>query len=85
MKISGEAPAQTMHVTLLSVTDIGSTVPSYPHASLCLSVLAVPVELFTLFLYMPFMLLFSDIRQGIFYSVLLCFWILFAGEHLMVS
>ena len=46
---------------------------------------SVPVEVFTLWLYMPFMLLFSDIRQGIFYSVLLCFWILFAGEHLMVS
>jgi len=46
---------------------------------------AVPVEWFTLWIYMPYMLLFSDIRQGIFHTVLLSFWIIFTGEHMMVS
>ena len=45
---------------------------------------AVPVEWFTLWFNMPFMLLLSDIRQGIFYAFLLCFWIIFTGEHMMV-
>ena len=45
---------------------------------------AVPVDWLTLWLHMPFMILYSDIRQGLFYSVLLCFWVIFAGEHMMV-
>ena len=53
--------------------------------SICLYVcLLVPVDWFSLVLHMPFMVLYSDIRQGLFYSVLLCFWIIFAGEHMMV-
>lgn len=52
--------------------------------SLFMYVDTVPVDWFTLWLHMPFMVLYSDIRQGIFYSVLLCFWVIFAGEHMMV-
>lgn len=48
-----------------------------------LSLLNVPLEWLSLSFYMPYMMLLSDIRQGLFYSVLLSFWIIFAGEHLM--
>lgn len=50
-----------------------------------MSLLTGPVEWLTLWFDMPWILLLSDIRQGIFYSVLLCFWIIFCGEHMMVS
>lgn len=52
---------------------------------LALSFLNLPVEWLTLWINMPFMLLLTDIRQGIFYAILLCFWIIFAGEHMMDS
>ena len=45
----------------------------------------VPFEWLTLWFNMPFMLLFSDIRQGLFYGMLMCFWVIFTGEHLMVG
>lgn len=50
-----------------------------------LTFLNVPVELFTLFFELPFMSLYQDIRQGIFYAALLSFWLVFAGEHLMIQ
>ncbi|XP_011498233.1 PREDICTED: protein wntless [Ceratosolen solmsi marchali] len=50
-----------------------------------LSLLNLPLEYFTLVFDMPFMLLLEDVRQGIFYALLLSFWLIFAGEHLMVQ
>ncbi|XP_059617459.1 protein wntless [Phlebotomus argentipes] len=47
--------------------------------------LNLPVELLTLSIDMPFMLLLADVRQGVFYATLLCFWLIFAGEHLMIQ
>ncbi|XP_020505194.1 protein wntless homolog isoform X1 [Labrus bergylta] len=43
----------------------------------------IPVEWFSVGFNWTWMLLFGDIRQGIFYSMLLSFWIIFCGEHLM--
>ncbi|XP_011299907.1 protein wntless [Fopius arisanus] len=50
-----------------------------------LTFLNLPLEYLTLSYDMPFMLLLSDIRQGVFYAVLLSFWLVFAGEHLMIQ
>ncbi|XP_039297505.1 protein wntless-like isoform X1 [Nilaparvata lugens] len=47
--------------------------------------LNAPLELMTLWYDMPFMLLLADIRQGIFYAALLSFWLVFAGEHMMIQ
>lgn len=44
----------------------------------------IPVEWFSVGFDWTWMLLFGDIRQGIFYAMLLSFWIVFCGEHLMV-
>lgn len=44
----------------------------------------MPVEYLTLAFDMPYMQLIGDVRQGIFYASLLSFWLVFAGEHLMV-
>uniref|UniRef100_A0A672Z7X1 Protein wntless homolog n=1 Tax=Sphaeramia orbicularis TaxID=375764 RepID=A0A672Z7X1_9TELE len=43
----------------------------------------IPVEWFSFGFNWTWMPLFGDIRQGIFYSMLLSFWIIFCGEHLM--
>ncbi|XP_071953399.1 protein wntless homolog [Antedon mediterranea] len=45
--------------------------------------LNIPIEWFTFWFNIPYMLLISDIRQGIFYATLLSSWIIFVGEHLM--
>lgn len=50
-----------------------------------LTFLNMPLEYLTLAFDMPFMLLLGDIRQGIFYAALLSFWLVFAGEHLMIQ
>lgn len=42
-----------------------------------------PVELLTLIIEIPFMTFLNDLRQGIFYCILLSFWIIFVGEHLL--
>jgi hypothetical protein len=44
-------------------------------------VLNLPFEWFTLFYELNWMLLFTDLRQGIFYTILFSFWIVFCGEH----
>lgn len=50
-----------------------------------LTLLNAPLEYLTLYFDMPFMLLLGDIKQGIFYAALLSFWLVFAGEHMMVQ
>lgn len=31
----------------------------------------------------PFWLVLSDVRQGMFFAVLVCFWLVFTGEHMI--
>ncbi|CAI9739344.1 Hypothetical predicted protein [Octopus vulgaris] len=50
---------------------------------IALTVLNSPIEWMTLWINMPFMLLLSDIRQGVFYAILLSFWLIFVGEHMI--
>lgn len=50
---------------------------------IAMSVLNCPLEWFTFGIDMPFMLLITDFRQGGFYAMLLSFWIIFTGEHIM--
>ncbi|KAJ8939949.1 hypothetical protein NQ314_010938 [Rhamnusium bicolor] len=50
-----------------------------------LAFLNLPVEYLSLIFEMPYMLLLSDIRQGIFYAMLLSFWLVFAGEHMLIQ
>ncbi|PSN30263.1 Protein wntless [Blattella germanica] len=55
------------------------------YLGIALTFLNMPLEYLTLAFDMPFMLLLGDIRQGIFYAALLSFWLVFAGEHLMIQ
>ncbi|CAG9792799.1 unnamed protein product [Diatraea saccharalis] len=52
---------------------------------IALCVLNMPLEYFTLHFDLPFMLLLGDIRQGIFYAMLFSFWLVFAGEHMLIQ
>nr|XP_046247772.1 protein wntless homolog [Scatophagus argus] len=45
--------------------------------------LNAPVEWLSLSFEWTWMLLLEDVQQGVFYSTLFCFWIIFCGEHLM--
>ncbi|CAD7094053.1 unnamed protein product [Hermetia illucens] len=55
------------------------------YLGLALTFLNMPLEYLTLAFDMPFMLLLSDIRQGVFYATLLSFWLVFAGEHMLIQ
>jgi len=48
-----------------------------------LSLLNLPLEYATLSFDMPWLPLFNDIKQGIFYAALMVFWLVFSGEHLI--
>lgn len=48
-----------------------------------MTMLNLPLEWLTLAFDMPWMLLLTDIRQGVFYAMMLSFWIIFTGEHIM--
>uniref|UniRef100_A0A6G1SP65 Protein wntless n=1 Tax=Aceria tosichella TaxID=561515 RepID=A0A6G1SP65_9ACAR len=48
-----------------------------------LTQLNFPAELLSIHFEIPFMMFLNDLRQGIFYCVLLSFWIIFVGEHLL--
>uniref|UniRef100_T1D151 Evi/Wls n=1 Tax=Dendrocoelum lacteum TaxID=27895 RepID=T1D151_9PLAT len=50
---------------------------------IAMSILNFPVEWLSLRFNLSFWLILSDIRQGAFYAMLLCFWVIFTGEHML--
>ncbi|KAL3313730.1 hypothetical protein Ciccas_007669 [Cichlidogyrus casuarinus] len=48
-----------------------------------ISILNLPIEWLSLVINVPFWLVLSDLRQGAFYATLVCFWLVFTGEHSM--
>merc|ERR1719150_2028871 len=48
-----------------------------------LSLLNLTLEYATLSFDMPWLPLFNDIKQGVFYAALMVFWLVFSGEHLI--
>nr|XP_034832485.1 LOW QUALITY PROTEIN: protein wntless-like [Maniola hyperantus] len=52
---------------------------------IALCFLNAPIEYLTLQFDLPFMLVLEDIRQVIFYAMLFSFWLVFAGEHMVIT
>ncbi|XP_052745145.1 protein wntless-like [Bicyclus anynana] len=52
---------------------------------IALCFLNAPIEYLTLQYDLPFILLLGDIIQGIFYAMLFSFWLVFAGEHMLIQ
>uniref|UniRef100_UPI00359017E2 protein wntless homolog n=1 Tax=Myxine glutinosa TaxID=7769 RepID=UPI00359017E2 len=50
---------------------------------LSMTLVNLPLEWLSVGFNWTWMLLFGDLRQGLFYALLLCFWVIFCGEHLM--
>uniref|UniRef100_A0A8C4QHX1 Wnt ligand secretion mediator n=1 Tax=Eptatretus burgeri TaxID=7764 RepID=A0A8C4QHX1_EPTBU len=50
---------------------------------LSMTLVNLPLEWLSVGFNWTWMLLFGDVRQGLFYALLLCFWVIFCGEHLM--
>ncbi|XP_068624941.1 protein wntless [Battus philenor] len=52
---------------------------------IALCFLNTPFEYLTLHFDLPFMILLGDIKQGVFYATLFSFWLIFAGEHMLIQ